>query len=112
MKKIFLYSLIFVSVILSCSKRFNFNSNAQTLDLSGKWGFREDPSDIGISNRWFDSAGDDYVNLPGSMATNGKGLDISVYTKWTGSIFDSSYFAKPEYSKYRQEGNIKVPFWL
>ena len=29
-----------------------------------------------------------------------------------GDIVDKSWFTAPEYAKYRQPGNIKVPFWL
>jgi hypothetical protein len=33
-------------------------------------------------------------------------------TGWTGSIVDRSYFTEERYAKYRQPGNIKIPFWL
>jgi hypothetical protein len=46
------------------------------------------------------------------MAENGKGDDITLKTKWTGSIYDSSYFFRTSLAKYRQPGNIKIPFWL
>ncbi len=46
------------------------------------------------------------------MTSNGKGDDISLTTQWTGQIVDSSYFKNPEYAKYREPGNIKIPFWL
>ena len=41
-----------------------------------------------------------------------KGNDISLSTRWTGDILDSSYFKLPQYEQYRQPGNFKVPFWL
>jgi hypothetical protein len=82
------------------------------IDLSGTWSFQIDSLDRGISEKWFDKKLDDKINLPGSMTTNGKGNDITINTPWTGSIVDSSWFLKPEYAKYRQPGNIKVPFWL
>jgi hypothetical protein len=71
-----------------------------------------DPLDKGIPEKWFEQVLKDHVTLPGSMSTNGKGEDISVGTKWTGQILDSSYFRNPEYAKYRIPGNIKIPFWL
>lgn len=52
------------------------------------------------------------IERPGSMAFNGFGEDIAMGTDWTGGIVDSSYFFKPSYVKYREAGNIKVPFWL
>jgi hypothetical protein len=79
------------------------------IDLSGEWAFAMDPKDEGIQGGWFAKKLDDKVQLPGSMTTNGKGHDITVETPWTGSIVDSSYFTKPEYARFRQAGNIKVP---
>ncbi len=52
------------------------------------------------------------VRLPGSMAENGKGDEVSLNTKWTGDIVDKTYFTDKKYEKYRQPGNIKIPFWL
>lgn len=82
------------------------------IDLSGPWKFAIDRNDKGISEKWFSKKLDDEITLPGSMTTNGKGDDITVNTDWTGSILDSSWFKKPEYNEFRQEGNVKVPFWL
>ena len=49
---------------------------------------------ISIAGDWELSLGDslhynDYVILPGSLLTNGKGDPVSVKTKWTGSLYDS-----------------------
>ncbi|MEP7278319.1 MAG: sugar-binding domain-containing protein [Bacteroidota bacterium] len=88
------------------------NAAAQKIDLSGEWLFAIDKYDKGIKEHWFLKALNEKVVLPGSMATNGKGYDVTVNTKWMGQIVDSSYFKKDEYKKYRQPGNIKIPFWL
>jgi len=87
-------------------------SAQQTMRLSGKWQFAMDPADKGLSEKWFAKNLKESVTLPGSMAENGKGYDISLDTKWTGDILDSSYFKNPEYAKYRKPDNFKVPFWL
>ena len=50
--------------------------------------------------------------LPGSMAENGKGEDVTLKTDWTGDIVDKSYFTQENYARYRKPGNIKIPFWL
>jgi len=71
-----------------------------------------DPYDKGIPEAWFNRVLTDSLKLPGSMTSNGKGDDITVKTPWTGEIVDSSFFKKPEYARYRQPGNIKIPFWL
>ncbi|MBS1668398.1 MAG: beta-galactosidase [Bacteroidetes bacterium] len=90
----------------------SFVMGQNKIDLSGKWSFQIDSSDLGIKEKWNNSKLNDIVELPGSMATNNKGFDISVKTPWTGSIEDSSWFYKPEYAKYRVPGNVKIPFWL
>jgi beta-galactosidase/beta-glucuronidase len=87
--------------------------NAQDqIQLNGKWQFAIDSLDRGIDEKWFNKNFKEMVTLPGSMTENGKGNDITVSTRWTGDILDSSYFKLPQYEKYRQPGNIKVPFWL
>ena len=73
-----------------------------TIDLSGEWQF---------------SMGDvpeftDRITLPGSMLTNGKGLPVTAATVWTSSTYDSSYYYSPHLARYREEGNVKFPFFL
>ena len=72
---------------------------------------------ISLAGDWELSLGDslhynDYVMLPGSLLTNGKGDPVSVKTKWTGSLYDSSYYFNPYMEKYRVEGNMMFPFFL
>ncbi len=90
----------------------NLSVGQEKIDLAGIWRFAVDPGDKGVSEKWFSQLLKDKVVLPGSMSTNGKGDDITMNTKWTGQILDSSYFNNPEYAKYREHGNIKIPFWL
>jgi hypothetical protein len=71
-----------------------------------------DPENRGIEERWFALTLDQSLALPGSLQGNLIGEEVTVDTKWTGSIFDRSWFTEPEYERYRQPGNIKVPFWL
>ena len=82
------------------------------INLAGEWNFAADPQDKGVSEKWFSKTLSETIQLPGSMATNGKGEAINLNTKFTGDIVDSSYYKKPEYAKYRVDGNIKMPFWL
>jgi hypothetical protein len=83
-----------------------------TIDLSGTWLFRLDRDDAGEGERWYLADLPESVNLPGSMTENGKGDDVDVTTPWVGSIIDRSWYTAQKYAKYRQPGNIKVPFWL
>ena len=71
----------------------------QRIDLSGEWQFRSE-RESGV------------VTLPGSMLTNGKGDQVTVNTKWTGSLYDSSFYFNPYMAKYREAGKMKFPFFL
>ena len=87
-------------IVLSCLVcALSLHAQHTTIDLSGRWQFssaREQGT----------------VVLPGSMLTNGKGDPVSVKTQWTGSLYDSSYYFNPYMAPYRQEGNMKFPFFL
>ncbi|HEX6192685.1 MAG TPA: beta galactosidase jelly roll domain-containing protein, partial [Chitinophagaceae bacterium] len=87
-------------------------TGAQEISLAGQWQFATDKEDIGVSEKWFTRKLADVVSLPGSMTENNKGDDVTLYTKWTGTIYDSSFFFRPSLAKYRQPGNVKIPFWL
>jgi len=102
-------SVLFLMVI---AFGFHPKEKKQRIDLSGVWKFAADPSDKGISEKWFTKSLQETLTLPGSMTSNGKGDDITLSTPWTGQIVDSSFYKSPEYAKYRQPGNIKIPFWL
>lgn len=82
------------------------------ISLRGEWSFRIDRDDKGAAERWFAAALPDRISLPGSMAENGLGDPVTIDTKWTGQIVDRSWYTDPKYEKYRQPGNVKVPFWL
>lgn len=82
------------------------------INLAGSWQYELDPDDKGIQEEWYNRNFEGSLTLPGSLTTNNIGDDISVNTPWTGLIVDSSYFKSPEYAKYREPGNIKVPCWL
>ncbi len=95
MKRILLFT---ASFLLSAGSLFAQKS----LDLSGQWQFRMDRQ----------KAYNDHINLPGSMPEKLKGDDVTARTQWTGSLYDSSYYYNPYMEKYRQEGNVKMPFFL
>jgi hypothetical protein len=97
-------------LLAGCSVRQN--ENRGKLSLAGEWKFRIDSLDKGIENKWYNDLFIETIKLPGSMAENGKGDDVTLKTDWTGEIVDKSYFTDKKYEKYRQPGNIKIPFWL
>ncbi len=85
----------------------------ESMDLSGVWRFSTDADDKGVTEQWFNNLpGDDTMNLPGSMPEKLKGDLVTAQTKWTGSLYDSTYYYNPYMEKYRGEGNVKFPFFL
>ena len=103
------YFLAFFILLLlnACQKHDSYR-----IDLKGEWQFATDPGDLGKSGKWYSDSLDEAVVLPGSMKENNKGNTPDLFTPWTGSIYDSSFFFNPNYEKYRQEGDVKYPFWL
>ena len=94
MRRFFLCALCVISSMLA--------SGQQIISLEGIWDFSTSDS----------VHYDDFVVLPGSMLTNGKGNPVSVKTQWTGSLYDSSFYFNPYMEKYRKEGEMKFPFFL
>ena len=80
--------------------------------LAGEWYFALDSNDVGDRENWAAQPLKGRVKLPGSLQEQGKGFDVSINTPWTGHVADRSWYDAPEYEKYRQPGNMKVPFWL
>ena len=107
MKKL-LCVLLWAFMLLGCSS----NENPNLISLSGEWQFQMDTLDIGVTEAWYARDFDDSIQLPGSMMEYGKGFEPTLETRWTGSIYDSSFYYDKRYEKYRQEGDIKFPFWL
>jgi hypothetical protein len=84
----------------------------ENLSLAGNWRFELDREDVGIGQSWFDRALPDKIQLPGSLPAQGIGDDISMDTPWMAGVRQSPWYRAPEYAKYRQPGNVKVPFLL
>ncbi|MBK7131436.1 MAG: hypothetical protein IPH69_01010 [Bacteroidales bacterium] len=104
-------NLIWLMLLLSCCTAEQTDPN-QKLSLAGEWKFKIDSLNSGIENRWYEMTLEEIVKLPGSMAENGKGYEVDLNTPWTGDIVDKTYFTDARYAKYREKGNIKIPFWL
>ncbi len=105
-KKFFYCSLVLMLFCLSAM------AQNKAISLKGDWQFQMDRNDEGIQQKWFNKNLSDKIHLPGSMAEFLKGDEITLKTKWTGSIYDSSFYFRPSLEKYRQPGNIHIPFWL
>lgn len=111
MKTIFCYFLLIPLLLFA----YILPSAAQTIDLSGQWQFRIDRYGKGESEAWYAATTpfDDTILLPASMPQRLKGDDISVDTRWVGSLYDSSYFFNPYMKRYRNPGkDMKLQFFL
>lgn len=84
----------------------------EPVSLAGQWSFRLDRQDRGIAEKWQEAALTDKIDLPGALQSQGYGEEISADTEWTCGILSNPWRNFPEYEKYRQPGNIKVPCWL
>lgn len=107
MKQVLLIMFMAIISLSGCQ-----SDKQDTISLAGDWQYRLDPDDTGITEQWFNHTFRETVSLPGSIQEQGIGYDVGVGTQWTGQIVDSSWYKSPAYAKYREDGNIKVPFWL
>lgn len=89
-------------LLLSLGAAIALGAAADTIDLAGCWEFGYGPV----------KSFDDTITLPGSMLTNGKGEEVTAETRWTGSLYDYSYYFRDDMAPYREKGNIKFPFFL
>ncbi|MFV0566450.1 MAG: sugar-binding domain-containing protein [Flavobacteriaceae bacterium] len=83
-----------------------------TIDLSGQWLFKMDTLDVGVTEKWYLQDFNDSIMLPGSMAENGKGFNVTFSTKWTGGIKNPEWYKHPNYAPYTDSANVKYPYWL
>ncbi|MBN1854399.1 MAG: hypothetical protein JW829_16835, partial [Pirellulales bacterium] len=84
----------------------------EVISLAGTWRFALDRHDRGVEETWYSRELPDRIQLPGSLPEQGIGDAISPDTPWIGGIVDKSWFTSPEYSKYREPGKVKIPYWL
>jgi hypothetical protein len=82
------------------------------IDLAGAWRFQLDREDAGIEQRWFARDLAVTLRLPGALQNQGFGDDVRVDTKWTGDVGSDRWKQRPEYARYREPGNLKIPFFL
>jgi hypothetical protein len=109
LKKIKILFIVFIFIVIHSCK----TKDKLYMPLSGKWNFKIDSLNQGIKENWFNNTFTESVLLPGSLTENGIGNDVSAKTKWTGNMWnDSLWYKADDMKKYRQKGNVKIPFWL
>lgn len=105
MKRTANYLIIIISILIS-------SCTQHSLNLDGKWKFQMDQNNVGEFELWFtkDLSGD--IILPGSMAGNDLGEEITMKTQWTGGMRNPNWSTDPYYSPYHNLDNIRIPYWL
>ena len=104
--------LLFSVLVSLCATGTARASVGDTVDLAGAWAYRLDRSDEGVAGRWWREPFGDILQLPGSLASNGIGDDITLRTVWTGSFQDTSWYADPRFAPYVDTAGLKIPFFL
>lgn len=103
--KIFL-SLIVVLAFYNCQKQ------SEVINLKGNWTYKLDKDNLGLNEQWQNLSFTDSIILPSSLRDKGIGNTPTLKTKWTGSIYDSTWYFNPALEKYRKKDSLKFPFWL
>ena len=111
MKKL-IYLILLFSFTLPGFRSLGQTPKKNRIDLSGSWSFAIDSLDKGIQEQWYNHSLPESIHLPGSMATNNKGDDVSLHTAWTGGLWNIDWFKDAGYAKYREANNLKISFWL
>ena len=84
-----------------------------SIDLAGDWQYRLDPGETGEQDHWYaQDFGNHKVPLPAALRDHRIGTVPSLDTRWTGGIFDSSWYYLPEMARYRETDPPMFPFWL
>lgn len=107
-----LYLSTLAMLLLSLFRPVSGAPTSEVIPLAGPWRYELDREDGGVRDRWFARTLTGTLTLPGSLPGHGIGDPVSVTTRWTGDIMDSSWFTAPAYERYRKPGNVRIPFWL
>ncbi|MEQ1641953.1 MAG: discoidin domain-containing protein [Pyrinomonadaceae bacterium] len=103
------FRLLVATVVATVSLFATMSISAQ-IDLSGEWRFALDPTNVGVTQNWFDQSLRDKIKLPGILQSQGYGDEISTKTPWVLSLFDRTWFEREDYKAYTKPGSVKVPF--
>ena len=98
------FLLPLIILLASCSPN--------SIDLAGDWKFQIDRENIGETQNWFTKSLIGDITLPGSMASNGLGDEITLDTKWVGGMRNPEWHTDPNYAPYHDPDNIRIPYWL
>lgn len=99
--------LLLVVVLIGCNQPKTSN-----IDLSGEWNYKLDESNTGVQEKWYTQKLENTIHLPSALRDHNIGNTPTLKTKWTGSIYDSTWFFNPAMEKYRKKDSLKFPFWL
>lgn len=99
-----------VAIMLQISLGVRAQSGRDTVSLAGNWRFAMDSADLGIREAFYSRTLPGTIRLPGSMVENNLGYPVTLETRWTASIYDSSWYFDPAMAPYRD--SVMFPFFL
>lgn len=108
MKSFIQLNIIILSafLLMNCSQK-----KTDTINLSGKWFIKLDPSSVGIEKEWFSQTFSDTIQLPGCLQAQGYGGKPSPNTKWWAKMDLSE--RHPSMEKYgKDDDNFKLQQFL
>ncbi len=98
-------ALIMLLAVMTCC-------TPESIDLSGEWRFQIDRTDSGENQQWFVNDLEGSIQLPGSMASNDLGDEITLETQWVGGMRNPNWPTDPNYAPYHDPENVRLPYWL
>src|SRR6476659_4698815 len=101
-------TIFYLLCFFLASAIYGQNKVIAPISVAGTWSYRLDSLDVGLKQQWFNQAFQQTLHLPGSLNEQHIGNPINLKTPWTASIYDSSFYYRPNLAKYRQTGNIKI----
>ncbi len=95
-----------ITLLLFCFSSVSM-AQTRTIDLSGEWKFKLDPSNIGIKKMWYNQDFESNITLPGALQNQGYGNNVTAKTPWVvAEIADNSWYTEPMFAKYREDDNL------
>ena len=97
-------------VLLGLFALITQSAGAAEMSLAGQWRFALDPTDAGVTARWFEKKLDQTITLPGILQAQGYGNEIDTKTPWVSGLTDTFWYQRADYQAYTAKGHTKVPF--
>ncbi len=116
MRNNYIIHTLFIAILIALLSGCASNSTNE-IDLSGSWRFKMDTEDRGIPEQWFDRSLPEEVQLPGSMAMNGKGFPVGHHTEFMANNWitnqnpDYVWYEDDRFAPLLGDDEFLYPYW-